>query len=143
MIEETPLFKITVQIKDKFEELLVHGYDQPEQLCNDFAIKHGLSEEDYDQLLAGVNSYIDILAVGGDESPEILVKTSHTSPASIKPSPGKRPSSHKIKVCSHDINPKVKILESATKRQRFNILTKCISPEKEVFLFKPQISKKY
>ena len=45
MNKDDVLFKITINLENKLEELLFHGHDQPDLICHSFAVKNNLSNE--------------------------------------------------------------------------------------------------
>lgn len=151
MNKENVLFKITINLESASEELLFHGHDQPDLVCQRFAVKHNLSNAELTKLIEGVNSCIENLAKSEQElttespeksttkesPPSSKLKNSEKSPSTVK----KNPYYHK-KECSKLINPSVKLLETATtKHKRFKLLTTIIAPKREIYSFQPNINK--
>jgi hypothetical protein len=150
MEEDSILFKLNVKIGSRSEELLVHGYDQPELLCEQFAHKHSLSSNALNALLEGVNKCIENIAKSIETSPVFSSPKSQKVESSLNTTVkqphianGARCNSYKHKICTNEPNPAVKILENASsKKKRCRLLTSLASPSKEIYTFHPEISKK-
>ena len=142
------LFKISIELDDKTEYLLVHGDDQPEILCEEFAKANNLNSEQQQKLLEGINECIENLARSQEntEKPSqsiqelFLDNNSKKTPKKkhLKKTSLKKPQAlHKNCLST---NPVLTHLESANSRhKRFRIL---VQPKCEVFSFHPEINKK-
>ena len=127
------LFKISVQIGQKTEELLVHSDDSPEILCQEFIETHGLPSTTFQSLLQEIHSCIDELA----KSIPIHTEPSKTSRSCETSSLFTRLSTPKnLTFCK---NPKVHKLESANTETRFRLLCS-FKQKQEIFPFKPELN---
>lgn len=146
MNQDTILFRITVNLENTSEELLFHGYDQPELICEEFAMRNKLSTEHFEKLIGVVNACIaDLVDTTSEKDSEIVSKENSSSPE--KNIPQRRLLKQSLQVykkdCSKVANPSIKLLESATsKHKRFQLLTNLCSTKKEIYSFHPEISKK-
>jgi hypothetical protein len=129
------LFRISVVVGNKTENLLVHADDSPEILCREFTEKHHLPESSYQELLAGIHSCIDELA----NSYQVPQKKQEISRSCEATSLFSRLSTPKnVKLCK---SPQMKQLETADTKTRLHLL--CSFKEKqEVFSFKPELNAK-
>lgn len=135
MKSENVLFKISVVVGDKVEELLVHGNDCPEVICEEFANTHKLSEKGRIELLTGINSCIDELAKSFNENSQ---KTN--SPVS-KSSNNIFSRLSQPKSLNQGTSPSLRLLESAdSKQKRYHLL--CKHKKQVANTFKPELSKK-
>lgn len=128
------LFKISVHIGDQVEDLLIHGSDCPELLCEEFAKTHQLSEKAQTELLTGINSCIDDLAQS-------------QSLKSINPSPSASQASSvflrlsKPKTPIQAASPALHQLESANStKKRYHLL--CKHKKQSTHSFKPELNQK-
>lgn len=128
------LFKISVHVGDKEEDLLVHGSDCPELICEEFAKTHKLSLKAQEELLTGINSCIDELAQSPNHN-----STSFASPTSQASSVFLRLS--KPKSPMQGSSPALHQLESANStKKRYHLL--CKHKKQSTHSFKPELNKK-
>ena len=135
MNSENVLFKISVVVGDKVEELLVHGDDCPEIICEEFANIHKLSEKGQKELLIGINSCIDELARSLNEPSQ-----KSSSPVS-KSSTNIFSRLSQPKSLNQGPSPSLQLLESANStHKRYHLL--CKHKRQVISTFKPELSKK-
>lgn len=146
-LNQNLLFKIAVQLDNSTEELKVHGYDQPEVLCKEFAKKHNLNEKELFKLIEGVNACIDDLANKLDQEGQVpspkLPTEDLLTPKKSETSKPRVSDTLKHKDCSKHLSSAVKLLEStSSKCQRYKLLSLMASQAKETYSFQPHISEK-
>ena len=157
MSTENVLFKITVKLENRTEELLFHGYDQPEVICLEFGKKNNLSEDEIQKLIEGISSCIEDIAENKSNTPIELLnegeETSRISPmmqtTRISPHISKeelttgKNHAKKSRKCAKLVNPSVKLLENiSSKHSRYKLLMNFAS-KKEICSFHPEINKQY
>ena len=146
MSQNNVLFKITVQLENNTKDIVFHGCDQPELLCQEFAKNNNLSETQLKNLIDGVNSCIEDLAKKNSSFNEIenfnQIPLKNTRILKNNTLKGKV-TTHHYKNCSKQMNSTLKLLENAkTKSKRCRLLTALATANKETYSFNPNINKK-
>ena len=116
MSQNNVLFKITVQLENNTKDIVFHGCDQPELLCQEFAKNNNLSETQLKNLIDGVNSCIEDLAKKNSSFNEIenfnQIPLKNTRILKNNTLKGKV-TTHHYKNCSKQMNSTLKLLENA------------------------------
>jgi hypothetical protein len=130
------LFKICVQLENRSEEILVHGYDRPEELCKEFTLKHSIPQSESHKLLQKINACIADLASPKPQLSQII--TPKKLQSSVKNYSKK--ASKIEKPCFKHLDPSLKLLESSISRKKRCKLLVAAS-QKTIPTFRPEISK--